>query len=271
MSNKYTVGKFGTISEVKKGFARVQFADDDIVSNWLPVLVRRSLNDKDSWPYEINEHVFCMMDETCEYGVIQGAVYSEADEPDTNEGAGKFRKLFSDNSFIEYDKTTHILTANIQGKIKAIATNDIEVTSQAKIKATATSDITANAGGDIKATATGNITADGVNITATGTAKISAIAPVIEATAATSATVVAPAIALTGVVTITGTATVTGALTAASIATSGGGNITAAGNLVVTGNISTAAGDVSAGTIGLKTHKHLGVTVGSGTSGLPTP
>jgi len=271
MSNRYTIGKFGIISEVKKGFARVKFEEDDIVSNWLPVLVRRSLNDKDSWPYEIQEHVFVMMDENCEYGVIQGAVYSDADEPDANEGAGKFRKLFSDDSFIEYDKNTHILTANIQGKIKAIATDDIEVTSGAKIKATADSDITADAGGDIKATATGDITADAVNIEATGTAKISATAPVIEATAATSATVVAPAIALTGAVTITGTATVTGALTAASIGTSGGGNITAAGNLIATGNISTTAGDVSAGTIGLKTHKHLGVTVGGGTSGIATP
>lgn len=271
MSNRYTIGKFGIISEVKKGFARVQFQEDDIVSNWLPVMVGRSLTDKDSWPYEVQEHVFCMMDENCEYGIIQGAVYSDEDTPDANEGAGKFRKLFSDNSFIEYDKNTHVLTANIQGKIKAIATNDIEVTSQAKIKATASSDITANAGGDIKANATGDITAVGVNIEATGTAKISATAPVIEATAATSATVNAPAIALTGVVTITGATTIVGALLASSIGTTGGGAITAAGNLVATGNISTTAGDVIAGTIGLKTHKHLGVTVGGGTSGLPTP
>lgn len=271
MSNRYTIGKFGMISEVKKGFVRVAFDDDDIVSNWLPVMVRRSLNDKDSWPYEINEHVFCMMDEQCEYGIVQGAIYNDEDEPDTDEGAGKFRKLFSDDSFIEYDKNTHVLTANIQGKIKAIATNDIEVTSGAKIIATADSDITATAGGDIIAEATGDITADAVNIEATGSAKISATAPIIEATAATSATVIAPAIALTGVVTITGATTIVGALLASSIGTTGGGAITAAGSLVATGNISTVAGDVIAGAIGLKTHKHLGVTVGAGTSGIPTP
>jgi len=271
MNNRYTIGKFGTISEVKKGFARVLFADDDIVSNWLPVLVSRSLNDKASWPYEIDEQVFCMMDERCEYGIIQGAVYSDEDLPDDYEGAGKFRKLFSDGSFIEYNKNTHILTANIQGKIKAIATDDIEVTTDADILATAAGDIVAEATGNINATATGDITADGVNIEANGSAKISATAPVIEATAASSATVVAPAIALTGVVTITGATTIVGALLASSIGTTGGGAITAAGNLIATGNISTSAGDVIAGAIALKTHKHLGVTVGSGTSGLPTP
>jgi len=263
MSNRYTTGKFGIVSEVKKGFARVEFTEDEIVSNWLPVCVKRSLTDKESWPFEVQEHVFCMMDENCEYGIILGSLYSEADEPDPNEGPGKFRKLFEDGSFIEYNKNTHILTANIQGKIKAIATDDIEITSDADIKATA--------GGNINAEATGDITADAVNIEATGSAKISAIAPVIEATAATSATVIAPAIALTGVVTITGATTIVGALVASSIGTTGGGAITAAGNLVATGNISTVSGDVIAGTIGLKTHKHLGVTVGSGTSGLPTP
>jgi len=255
MSNRYTTGKFGIVSEVKKGFARVEFTEDEIVSNWLPVCVKRSLTDKDSWPFEVQEHVFCMMDENCEYGIILGSLYSEADEPDPDEGPGKFRKLFEDGSFIEYNKNTHILTANIQGKIKAIATDDIEITSDA----------------DIKATAGGNINAEAVNIEATATAKISATAPEIEATAATSATVTAPAIALTGTVTITGTATVTGALTAASLATSGGGGISAGGAITAVGNISTSAGDVSAGTIGLKTHKHLGVTVGGGTSGLPTP
>ncbi len=246
MNNRYTIGKFGIISEVKNGFARVEFKDDDIVSNWLPAMVRRSLNDKDSWPYELLEQVFCMMDEHCEYGIILGAVYNDEDVPDTDEGAGKFRKLFSDNSYIEYDKNTHVLTANIQGKIKAIATDDIEVTSNAKIKATAGTDITA----------------DAVNIEATASAKISAIAPEIEATAATTATVTAPAIALIGAVNITGAATISGALTAASIAISGGGGLSASGNI-------STSGDVLAGGKSLKTHVHTGVTVGAGVSGPP--
>lgn len=299
MNNRYTIGKFGIISEVKKGFARVEFKDDDIVSNWLPMGVQRSLNDKASWPYEVQEHVFCMMDEHCEYGVILCAIYSDADEPDADEGAGKYRKLFSDGTFIEYDKNSHVLTANVQGKIKAIATGDIEATSDKNIKATATEDITADAqniiatavdkisanavdieavaSGDITATATGDITADAANIEATATATAKVTAPEIEATAATSAKVVAPLIELTGVVNITGATTITGALTASSIGTSGGGSISAGGNISAggtisaAGDISTSGGDVKAQAYGLKTHKHTGVTVGAGTSGPPTP
>jgi phage baseplate assembly protein V len=51
--------------------------------------------------------------------------------------------------------------------------------------------------------------------------------------------------------------------------TTSGTSIT--GNLTVSGNITTSTGEVTAGTIALKTHKHLGVQTGSGTSGLPTP
>jgi phage baseplate assembly protein V len=42
------------------------------------------------------------------------------------------------------------------------------------------------------------------------------------------------------------------------------------GKLTVTQDISTTGGDVKAQTITLKTHKHLGVQTGSGTTGLPT-
>lgn len=42
------------------------------------------------------------------------------------------------------------------------------------------------------------------------------------------------------------------------------------GNLKVTGNIQ-ATGEVTAGTIPLTTHRHIGVTPGSGTSGTPVP
>jgi len=138
MSNRYTIGKFGVISEVKKGFVRVAFEDDDIVSNWLPVMVRKSLTDKESWPYEIQEHVFCMMDENCEYGIVQGAVYNDVDTPDAGEAAGIFRKKFSDGTILQYDKGTHEFKADIKGKAKIIATDDIEATSSTNIKAVAT-------------------------------------------------------------------------------------------------------------------------------------
>ena len=54
------------------------------------------------------------------------------------------------------------------------------------------------------------------------------------------------------------------------------GNLELAGDIInegggtYSGNFTTS-GEVTAGTIGLKTHKHTGVTVGGGTTGGPTP
>src|SRR5688572_12748387 len=102
--------KYGIVSEVEQGFAKVHFEEDNIVTSWLPMLVRKSKSDKDSWPLEVNEHVACMMDKYCNEGVILGAIYSDVDTPDSGEGPGKFRKKFSDGTVIEYDSEGHELT-----------------------------------------------------------------------------------------------------------------------------------------------------------------
>lgn len=47
--------------------------------------------------------------------------------------------------------------------------------------------------------------------------------------------------------------------------------VTISGTLTVNGDISVPTGDVHAGAIHLKTHKHTGVTTGGGVSGVPTP
>lgn len=76
--------KFGFISEldVAKGLVRVHFTDDDIVSSPLPVSVQASKEDKYSFPFAINEQVWCVMDANCEFGVVGGAIYSGKDKPD---------------------------------------------------------------------------------------------------------------------------------------------------------------------------------------------
>lgn len=71
--------KFGRISDMnaEKGMARVYLDGDGIVTNWLPISFMRSGDSvKVSFPLAINEHVWCIMDENCEYGVIGGAIYS---------------------------------------------------------------------------------------------------------------------------------------------------------------------------------------------------
>lgn len=130
--------KYGIISEVKNGYAKVSFADDDIVSDWLPVLVHKSKSDKESWQLEINEHVVCLVDEYCNEGVILGAISSEADSPDPDEGPGKFRKLFSDGTLIEYDKNSHKLTVDVKGELEATTTGKASINAGTDLEGNAT-------------------------------------------------------------------------------------------------------------------------------------
>lgn len=181
--------KFGIISDVKKGFAKVAFLEDDLVTDWWPVLVKKSLTDKESWPLEVNEHVACISDENCENGVILGAIYSETDAPDTGEGAGKFRKKFSDGTLIEYDKAAHKLTADVKGSLKAITTGAAEI--------------------------------EGNEVKAKGTVKIEATAPVINLTGnvVVSGSLVAASIATSGggAITSSGDISTSGTITGAQI------------------------------------------------------
>ncbi|MBW7838448.1 MAG: hypothetical protein H3C36_02165 [Chitinophagaceae bacterium] len=75
--------KFGYITEVNMdvGTVRVRFTEDDIVSNPLPVSCAATKEDKYSFPFAINEHVCCLMDDQCEFGVVIGAIYSTEDKP----------------------------------------------------------------------------------------------------------------------------------------------------------------------------------------------
>lgn len=137
--------KYGVISDVKTGYAKVFFAEDNISTDWWPVLRRTSLKDKESWPLNVQEHVACICDVRMEDGVILGAIHNDQDAADSGAGATKFRKVFEDGTILEYDKGAHQLTATVKGKADIIADNDVTVNSQTKIKAIATveADITA--------------------------------------------------------------------------------------------------------------------------------
>jgi len=217
--------RFGNITEVdpSKGYARVTFTDDGIVSDWLQFLTLGAIKDNFSHTFSINEQVACLMDENSEEGVILGAIFNDKTPP-ADGGEGIFRVKFEDNSVIEYNRNTSEYTLDIKGKINISADTEININSTA---------------GEV------NINALNATITATTLAKIQA--PVIE---------------LTGAVAISGALTVGGTITAP-----GGGAIS--GNLEVTGGLKGAT--VTAGSIGLGTHKHTGVAAGLGISGTPTP
>lgn len=144
--------KFGVVTHVDPATARVRvrFEDqDDTLSYWLPVLKPKTLQDKFYCLPDINEHVACLMDEHFEAGVVLGAIYSDADAPPVT-NKDKTHIKFSDGTVIEYDRTTHKLTADIKGSAEIKATGNISIT------------------GDV--VVTGNITATG-NVADQGGAK----------------------------------------------------------------------------------------------------
>ena len=121
--------RFGTISEVKpeKGLAKVNFAEDGIVSAWLPLVYNNTLGDKNYRSMKVNEHVACIMDENCENGVIMGAIYNSQDSPPYS--GEKVGVKFEDGTEIVYDKGAGSYTINNpNGKIIIAADADVEIT-----------------------------------------------------------------------------------------------------------------------------------------------
>lgn len=136
--------KFGLVSEAKAGFAKVYFAEDNHVTDWLPMLVKTSMKDKESWILNINEHVCVVCNEFLEEGVILGAIHSDPEPADDGAAPSKFRKVFEDGSILEYDKSEHKLTAAIKGDVLISADGNIDATSKdAVISASGNVEITA--------------------------------------------------------------------------------------------------------------------------------
>ncbi|MEO6682174.1 MAG: phage baseplate assembly protein V [Ginsengibacter sp.] len=139
--------KYGIVSDVKAGYIKASFEEDEIVTDWLPVVQRKSKSDKESLQLEINEHIVCLMDANCNEGICLGAIPNEKDTPDPGEGKGKFRKLFSDGTLIEYDKSTHKLTVDVKGQLEAKTTGKASIEAgtilegNATVKATITAPI----------------------------------------------------------------------------------------------------------------------------------
>lgn len=198
--------RFGNITEVDpaKGYARVTFTDDGIVSDWLQFLTLGAIKDNFSHTFSINEQVACLMDENSEEGVILGALFNDKTPP-INAGDGIFRVKFDDNSVIEYNRNSSEYTLDIKGKINIVGESEINISADTEINITSTT-------GEVK------VNASNATVTATATAKIQA-----------------PVIQLTGAVAISGALTVGGTITAP-----GGGAIS--GDFKVSGDVQSGSG-----------------------------
>lgn len=104
---------------------RVQFSDNDgMVSDWLPVMQKKSLRDKAYWMPDLGEHVVCLMDENEEFGVVLGAIYSDADATPVS-SQDKYHVAFDDGTTIEYDRAAHKLKADVKGNVELIASGTL--------------------------------------------------------------------------------------------------------------------------------------------------
>lgn len=147
---------YGYISEIDaaKGLVRVKFPDlDGIVSNWLPVSVPFTLDNKaEFWP-TVNQNVWCVMDTDFENGVCAGSIYDSENEPEI--GDENIQAVtFSDGTQVKYDIQNSVLTIDCAGDVIVKASGDITLDNG---EVTVTGDLIVE--GDINAQ--GAISADG--------------------------------------------------------------------------------------------------------------
>lgn len=154
--------KIGHITSVdpEKGFAKVKFEEDNnIVSDWLPVIQGNTKDNKDSKTFDINEHVVVLIDQNLEMGVILGAIYSSDNTPPGESGKDIWMKTFKDGTKIKYDRSGKELNVEIASGGKIKLTGDVEITGKLKVS----SDIESTTG-SIEAKV-GEVTATGVKLT----------------------------------------------------------------------------------------------------------
>lgn len=122
--------RLGRVSSVDAASctARVAFEDQSgVVSANLPVIVRGAAETQDYWMPAIGEQVVCVfLSNDCSQGFILGTPYSRKNTPPIDD-AKKRRIQFNDDSYIEYDPTTHTLKMDIKGLVNIVATGDVNV------------------------------------------------------------------------------------------------------------------------------------------------
>jgi phage baseplate assembly protein V len=99
--------KFGIVTQVDpaKARVRVKFEEDDVVSDWLPVIQQGALKNKAYTLPDTNEQVACLMDAHAENGVCVGSTYNQTDEPGFT-SADKYGVKFESGDEIVYDRAT---------------------------------------------------------------------------------------------------------------------------------------------------------------------
>lgn len=209
LSNALATLKFGSVSDMDTLRHRVRVALPELgglETAWLPVLTRKSLQDKDYWMPDKGEQVAVLLDARGEDGVVLGAIFSDVDTSEVN-SQDKWQRRFKDGAVLEYDRQAHQLTVN--GGVQHVV-----VETQADITLRTKNNLTGDSGDSV-------LIKGGNTITIQAGGKVSINAPATE---------------------ISGTLTVKGAITGqGGMAVSGGGGAKVTGSVTVSGDV-TAGG-----------------------------
>ena len=114
--------RFGRVTGVEGGFARVQLEDGgNVVSMPLPTLQRRVLKDQEIKMPDDGEPVAALFSGQAggqETGVVLGAVYSPA-VPDPGQPSHFEYSRFSDGTTVFYDREAHKFYMDVKGEVEA--------------------------------------------------------------------------------------------------------------------------------------------------------
>lgn len=223
----------GTVLDADYASARVKVQCGGNQTAWIPWVTSRAGEDRSWHAPEVGEQVIVLSPsgDLAQGYVMPGGVYKN-DYPANADSAEISRTTYKDGAIVEYDRENHAHLVQIPAGGKAT----VKVGSDASTEILPNK-ITHKVGDDSQT----EITPSKITHMFGGNAKAE--------------------ITSNGVKLTVG-GTVLNVL-------SGGVEIT--GKLTVSQDIETTGGDVKAQAITLKTHKHLGVQAGSGTTGLPTP
>jgi phage baseplate assembly protein V len=141
-TNLCRVGKVSKINGAN-GTVQVAFSDkDNLVSHELPVLFRKTKNDKDYWMPDVGEHVLCLfLASGLEQGFVVGAFYSATDAPPTTDPE-KTVLQWKDGTKIEVDRKNKEIKINAAGKININVEGDTNLVCKGKTMIDSTGEAT---------------------------------------------------------------------------------------------------------------------------------
>jgi phage baseplate assembly protein V len=119
--------RVGTVSSVipESGFVRVTCGDaDNLVSYELPVLTHKAQYDKEYWMPDVGEQVVCIfLPNGLECGFVVGAFFSGPDRAPVA-SKDKHHVSYKDGTWIEYDRSSHVMSGHIKGSVNALTIDD---------------------------------------------------------------------------------------------------------------------------------------------------